>query len=219
MKNINKRHIIFTIILTVIYSFTIFSPICNAAARDFPDIKGHWAEMYISRLVEKGAISGMPDGNFYPDGTVTISQLIRIIISSEFGDIAPTGNHWASGYIQKAIELVLIDGYEFSDETVFDLPVDRMQAAKIVTHTLSNILGEDFESNTSAVDRFLDYVPGCKACMGEFHSYVGQPYIKGIISGKPGPVFDGEAYLTRAEASVIIMKMLDRQLRIPPVIE
>lgn len=219
MKTWNKTRIILAFIFTAIYLFTFLSPVCGAATKEFPDTSGHWAQMYLSRLVEKGAISGMPDGNFYPDDTITVSQFIKIIISSEFGDIAPIGNHWASGYIQKAIDFVLIDVHEFSDEAIFDLPVTRMQAAKIVTHTLSNILGEDLESNTSAVDRFLDYIAGCKICMGEFHSYVGQPYVKGIISGKPGPVFDGDASLTRAEASVIIMRMFDPQLRTPLVTE
>jgi hypothetical protein len=48
--------------------------------------------------------------------------------------------------------------------------------------------------------------------------FVGQVYIKGIMLGRSYSQFDPDSHLTRAEASAIIMRMLDPLLRNPPAI-
>ena len=190
-----------------------------ASARSFPDVSGHWGESYIAALVEKGAISGMPDGKFYPDDTVTFAQLVTMIIRREYGDIDPVGDHWASGYLQKASEIGLLEiesdiDYQESD---FSLGITRYDTAAIIRNALMLIYGEAEEPETDIVVLFEDY-PSCKSCRASFQENVGQVYLKGIMGGKPGPIFDGEATLTRAEASVTILKLIDPSYRTPPEI-
>ena len=210
MKKPNNRYL--ALALIGIYSLTVFASVCNAADINFPDTNGHWAEMYISRLAEMGAISGMTDGNFYPDNTVTYAQLVRMIISSKYGIIDPIDDYWASGYISKAAEIGIIEQHE-TDKAIMEQAINRMETARIITNSLLIILEEEFEPNTSAVEEFEDIDKGCHLCLGNYHNNVGQPYVKGIISGRPGPVFDAEAFLTRAEASVVIVRMLDPSTR------
>jgi hypothetical protein len=183
-----------------------------AAGEVFPDISGHWAEKYISALTEKGGINGMPDGKFHPNDTVTFPQYIKIVIGCEYGEIAPVeGGDWASGFLQKALDTGIID----TDDIGNTGPITRNDAARIVAASLTQIYAEEAAPDTDIVSRFSDY-PSCKSCRTFFHEVVGECYVKGIITGKPGPIFDGEANLTRAEACIIIMKMIDPSLRTPP---
>ena len=185
-----------------------------ASGKDFPDVKGHWAEKYILELADKGGIDGMLDGSFHPNDTVTFPQYVKIIIGSEYGEIPPVENgSWASGYMYKALEAGIIDFQDLENTE----PITRNDAARIVANSLLYILSEEEAPDTSIVSVFEDY-PTCKSCRGFFDTIIGQCYVKGIITGKPGPVFDGEANLTRAEACIIIMKMHDHTLRTPPEI-
>ena len=212
MKNRN----VVVVVLAAILLAMILPIEALSANKDFPDIHGHWAEKYILALAEKGGISGMPDGKFYPGETVTFPQFVKIIIGCEFGEIAPAeGGDWASGYIRKAVDVGIID---FAD-TENQEAITRYDAARIVAESLRYIYNEQEESDTSISQKFEDYPYSCKACRGSFEMTVGQCYVKGIITGRPGPVFDGDDSLTRAEACIIIMKMIDPTLRTPPPAE
>jgi len=205
-----KKTVIFALALAAI--LLMIAPADGLAAeKDFPDIQVHWAREYVLALAEKGGISGMPDGKFHPEDTVTLPQFVKIIIGCEYGDIAPfDGGDWASGYLQKALEVGIIDYMDLSNAGA----ISRYDAARIVAASLIYIYEEEEASDTTAVEIFEDY-PSCKSCRSEFDMTVGQCYMKGIITGKPGPIFDGEGNLTRAEASIMIMKMIDPALRTP----
>ncbi|MDY6783319.1 MAG: S-layer homology domain-containing protein [Cyanobacteriota bacterium] len=85
----------------------------------FRDIDGHWAEAFIDRLVQRGAISGFPDGTFQPEASLTRAQYAALIATvfdlprqlgrqSQFGDVPAT--FWAAKAIQKAAEMGFIAG-------------------------------------------------------------------------------------------------------------
>jgi len=199
------------IALVVICFAAVFPANCLAEDKDFPDIHGHWAEQYILALAERGGIAGMPDGSFHPNDLVTFPQFIKIIIGCEYGEMAPAeGGDWASGYMQKAVDVGIIDF------TVLDYTenMTRLDAARIIASSLTFIYNEEEVADTSIVEEFEDY-PSCKSCRGDFHNIIGPCYVKGIITGRPGPVFDGDANLTRAEACIMIMKMMEPDLRSP----
>jgi len=209
-----KKIIIIVLTSTLLLLGTIIPGTSFAVDKDFPDSRGHWAEQYILALTEMGGINGMTDGNFHPNEEVTFPQYVKIIIGCEYGVIAPDdGGDWASGYMKKALEIGIIDHWDMENTG----PITRYDAARVVVSSLLRIYGEEEETDTSPVEVFEDY-PSCKTCRSSFHETVGQCYVKGIITGKPGPVYDGEASLTRAEACIIIMKMIDPTLRTPIVV-
>lgn len=43
------------------------------------DIKGHWAEKHIQKLVDYGVVNGYPDGTFKPDNTITRAEAAAMI--------------------------------------------------------------------------------------------------------------------------------------------
>lgn len=61
-----------------------FDTIIRALNHDVPniqlsDIKGHWAEEYIKRVVEEGIIKGYPGGLFKPNQYVTRAELATVM--------------------------------------------------------------------------------------------------------------------------------------------
>ena len=228
MNRTNRKHTKRAIILAIIITIAIFPINSLAKAKEFLDMKGHWAETYVAALVEKGGIAGMPDGLFHPSESMTFPQFVKIIVGNVYGDIEPIDSNWASGYMQKAMEIGIITPEDIEKSEA----ITRFEAVKIVHEALRNIYNEtDVEDAYVYVRKFEDY-PSCKSCRGPFEGEIAQCYIKGIITGKPGtvtyddygveierhqgPLFDGEAGLTRAEGSIIIMKMIDPALRTPP---
>ncbi|MBE9128444.1 MULTISPECIES: S-layer homology domain-containing protein [unclassified Coleofasciculus] len=87
----------------------------------FRDLTGHWAGAFIRGLVDKGLISGFPDGTFKPEESITRAQYAAIIAKAfdlprqvgastgSFRDIP--SDFWASAAIQKAGTMGFISGF------------------------------------------------------------------------------------------------------------
>jgi parallel beta-helix repeat protein len=85
----------------------------------FRDLDRHWAEVFIDRLVQQGAISGFPNGTFQPEASLTRAEYAALIATifdlprqlgrqSQFWDVPAT--FWAAKAIQKAAEMGFIAG-------------------------------------------------------------------------------------------------------------
>ncbi len=87
---------------------------------NFRDVSGHWAETFIERLVDRGSISGFPDGTFRPQNSLTRAEYAALIANS-FDLPRKVGagtwlkdvqsNFWAINAIQKAAAMGFISGF------------------------------------------------------------------------------------------------------------
>ena len=87
---------------------------------NFRDVSGHWAETFIERLVDRGSISGFPDGTFRPQNSLTRAEYAALIANS-FDLPRKVGagtwlkdvpsNSWAVSAIQKAAAMGFISGF------------------------------------------------------------------------------------------------------------
>ena len=198
----------------VLVILMLMSGLCFAEDTSFRDVRGHWAESYVSALVEKGSVSGMPDGLFYPDDNITFPQFVTIIISGEYGAQMPVNEHWASGYMQMALEKGLIDAGDLKKTE----DITRFEAVRLVSNALSYIFEEEEVIDIMSVPDFLDFAD-CRICQDNY-SYARQCHVKGIVVGRPSPdgnFFDGDNNLSRAEGCAILMRMLAPELRTPPL--
>lgn len=82
----------------------------------FPDVPAeHWAAGYVNFAYENGAISGFPDGNFYPEEKVTNEQVIKMLIGAwGYGDEAEKNGGYPNGYVKVAKEHGVLDTIEFN---------------------------------------------------------------------------------------------------------
>ncbi|MDM5275747.1 S-layer homology domain-containing protein, partial [Paenibacillus silvae] len=70
----------------------------------FKDIQGHWAESSIRSAINKGIVSGYPNGMFYPENKVTRAEFLKIVIGSLGYETESTtsGAPWYKAYVAAA---------------------------------------------------------------------------------------------------------------------
>lgn len=61
---------------------TAFGEGSNKDMSRFPDVKGHWAEQHIEKLVDYGIVNGFEDGLFKPDEPITRAQASAMIVKA-----------------------------------------------------------------------------------------------------------------------------------------
>jgi len=198
-----KKRIAIGLIMCLVLQTVVF------AASDYADIQNHWAKPYIEALADRNAVSGTDDGLFHPDGQVTFGQFVAMIAESAREETEPGNGDPDSGYLELALEKGIIDAGDLESAGSV---ITRLTAVRLCHMTLLNILGEGDEENASAAARDLIDFNSCHTC----REHLSQLYAKGIVTGRPGNVFDGDAGLTRAEACALVMRMIDPSLRAAP---
>ena len=206
-----KKCIKFRFALIAITLFMVLqsvTPVFSAEIK-FSDLQGHWSETYVNALVAADAISDSGDGLFKPDELITFGQFITIIMTSKYGKQDLSGDDLISPYLEIALKDGIIDQNSLPTANT---PMDRLSAIMLSHLFLTNVMQEEDSEYYSAAEQLVDYdfCPSCRA-------HLEQCYAKGIVVGRPGSVFDGEAKLTKAEACTIIAKTINLSLRTPPI--
>ncbi|PKM49169.1 MAG: hypothetical protein CVV02_17295 [Firmicutes bacterium HGW-Firmicutes-7] len=100
---------------------TLISTVSFAAVNE--DVAGTDYEVAVSKLKAIGVMEGYPDGSFQPEGEITRAEFAKIaVVAMGLGDAANAskgntkfpdvnGTHWASGYINLAVNTGLLKGY------------------------------------------------------------------------------------------------------------
>lgn len=197
---------------TITITLKSIKELVNDTINKFNDIKGsEWFINQVSKLVGIGGIDGYPDGTFKPNNTINRGEFTKILVSI-FGhkNLPKTTSHWASGYISKAEELGLIDKDEFKDA---DKVITRNEMAKMAANSL-NLLGEKHITDR---EDYKELIKDYNNVSEKYKDFVLKVYAKGIITGFPDGTFGGEKGLTRAEASSVIIRVIDEtERKVPP---
>ncbi|MEN1761722.1 S-layer homology domain-containing protein [Anoxynatronum sibiricum] len=176
----------------------LLAPLTSFAASD---LKGHWAENVVREMMARGAINGYPDGTFRPDNPITRAEFTTILVSvmgyqqDASKVFADTQSHWARAAISTAHLQGVVKGYS---DSMFgpDDPISREQVAVMVTKAASLPRGGQ--------PAFTDYM--------EIREWAREGVIAavsaGIFSGYPDNSFKPRTPMTRAEASVVLQKVL-----------
>lgn len=188
-------------LLAMLATFTSFAGLASAS---FSDTEGHWAEDYITTLVDQGVVSGYDDDTFGPDDSLTRAQLAKIAVlafdieldeeyDAGFADVDT--DMWYSSYVNTAAKNGVVGGYTDSDgvETGYfgpDDTVNRAQAAKI----LVNAAG--LTTNTDGGPHFDDVEEGTW-----YYDYVETAYMNSVLDGYGDGTYGPADSVTRGQIS------------------
>ena len=124
----------------------------------FADIKGNWAEGFITQLAAKGIISGFEDNTFRPEAKVTRAQFAAIIAKAftppakraavNFGDVATS--FWGFEAIQTASRGGFMAGYPGG---VFQ-PSQQIPRVQVLVAIANGL--EFGEGDTAVLSRYTD---------------------------------------------------------------
>ncbi|OPA74364.1 S-layer protein [Paenibacillus selenitireducens] len=178
----------------------------------FADMNGHWAKTSIDRLTGMQAIRGYEDHLFHPNDQVTRAQFASIFAKAlglqasgnalVFNDTdeIPT---WAKSDIAALVEAGWISGYKENGQVSFkpDQVITRAEIAVM----LNQALHLDSQSAGDATSQFKDVsqIPSWT------HASVNSLVQSGIIQGYEDQSFRANSHATRAEAAVMMNKLLD----------
>ena len=169
-----------------------------------------WYYPHMKMLVEKGGIDGYEDNTFRPNNQITNAEFIKIIVGLVDTGSIVYDTHWAEGYIQKARGLGIIEADELP-ESEYDEPIRRQRMAKFAARTMEKVLKETPTVDTQEyISKIKDWSDVCESCK----PYVAEVYSKGVICGMPDGTFSGGNYTTRAEATTMLVRMIDSSYRV-----
>lgn len=175
-------------------------------ATEFSDIAGSWAEAAIKRAVRQGIVSGYPDHTFKPNKSVTRAEftvlLARTLEWKHAGtELAFTDQEqigvWATEAVAQAVQAGVLNGYE-DGRFLPDAPITRAEMATM----FARALGLQTPTNTTA---FADD----EAIPEWAKSAVEASRIQGILIGRGDNRFEPNSSANRAEATMIMLRMLD----------
>ena len=183
----------------------------------FTDItRSDWYYDNITKLVDMGGFGGYPDGSIRPQQTMTRAEFIKSTLSLlGYEDLTPTGSHWASGYVAKALKLKLI----CPDMSInLNSYITRYDMARISSHILT-YQNQEPDENLLAYSQSIKDINKIPATTGEdLKVAVLHSFANGVITGYPDGTFSGTKTLTRAEAASVLLRLTDKSLRVVPTV-
>ncbi len=173
---------------------------------EFKDIKGHWAEEAIQTLANKDIIHGKGENIFDPQGTVTIAEFVTLSLNvmGEKVPAATKNQKWFSPYINRAMELNIIQNRQFSS---FNRPIRREEMSSIAINTYERVNKLD---SSLATDKLISKIKDYDKIKDRYKESVLKSYAVGLFNGRPDGIFDPRGTATRAEAAIVILKMIDK---------
>ncbi|MBQ6938156.1 MAG: S-layer homology domain-containing protein [Clostridia bacterium] len=184
-------------------------PSPSTASTPFADVsETHWANEYIAKLYNSGAINGVSETAFNPAGSVQRQDFVKILIGalgtklsqnkSEFADVQ-SGAYYES-YVMTALENGFISG---TGDGSFGVGsnLKREDAAVIMARVLDSYgvktlqLGKTFNDDAQVSDYAKDAIKKVSAI--------------GIFGGDDLGNFNPKGSLTRAEACAILCRLAD----------
>lgn len=171
------------------------------------DIKGHWAESYITKAINAGIISGYPNGGFKPDNPVSRAEFIHML-NAVLGNTGTTAisysdtprSEWYYTDISKAVAAGYVSGY--SDSTFKPNDTITRQEAAVM---LARIIPTYGKSKSLSMFSDASSVPNWAA------ESLRRIYGKGYMGAYDDAKLHPEAKMTRAQAAKIVCDIADKE--------
>lgn len=197
--------------------------------RSFEDVQGHWAQRFIEVLASRQIVQGINEKEFLPDEKISRAEFTTMLIkeidrgesnfsigyNGFFKDVPEEA--WYSYYIERAKEIGLIHG---TTEDCFEPEknLSREEAFVILMQIYEMTKKENGLKldNWRNLSLFNEERVAQKQTVGDMNhvSDWAKPFVlkgmeEGIYKGYPDGTIRPQQTLTRAEASTLLLKLLE----------
>ncbi|MBE6037389.1 MAG: S-layer homology domain-containing protein, partial [Clostridiales bacterium] len=192
----------FLVSLTLILLMICISAV-PAAAAEYDDIDGHWAEEAIERWSDYGIVQGY-DGRFDPSGLLTRGQMAAILCrllqlpeAEDYGFADVSESDWFFDYVNRCAAAGIMKGDGTNANP--DDPITREQAMVMLGRALQIEPLEDYDLSSYADDHHVsDYAVG----------YVAAMVKSGIVNGTAADLLSPQANIDRASKVTILHRAI-----------
>lgn len=181
----------------------------------FVDIAGHWAKKDIELLAAKHVVNGMTDRTFEPDGVITRAQFAAMIVKAigiqpqsgtkkAFSDVS--SSEWFYEAVQAAAQAGIVNGINDKQFAPKD-PISREQITVMIMRAYSYLTGQDYNAVTGSGELIFtdrDDIDSWAVKAVQTASDLG------IVSGIRESVFAPGEHATRAQAAVLLKRLLEK---------
>jgi len=178
----------------------------------FSDVTQGWAKEAVEALAARGIVKGVGADKFNPTDQITraefvsmlmnMLQLTEVTSTSSFTDVKPGA--WYEANIATAAKLGIVNGKPDGSFGVHE-KITREDMAVILYKAIQY---KQLELTSQRIGGFIDE----DSIAGYAKEAVGAMYAAGIINGVGNVEFAPKNHATRAEAAVIMYRVLQRYL-------
>ncbi|WP_197035391.1 S-layer homology domain-containing protein [Paenibacillus sp. UNC451MF] len=178
-------------------------------SKTFADMSGHWARQDIELLASKLIVSGRTDSDFVPEETITRAEFAALLVRglgltetefTSFHDVST--KDWFAGAVGAAIKAGLADGISDDKFAPYE-NITREQMATMMSRAMK-AAGKLPTADLKSLEAFEDRI----SISTWARESAAQSIAAGIMKGKSSSAFDPGASATRAEAVVVLKRML-----------
>jgi hypothetical protein len=173
-----------------------------------------WASRQIQVAAAKGLVEGRAEGEFVPDGKVTRAEFAKMVVKAfslenakaveAFDDVSD--NDWFKSYVAAAVQAGLINGRSASQ---FDpnANITRAEMATIVSRALVKVKNyKEISDVNASLKSFAD----AANISDSLKAGAALAVKEGIIIGEENHQFNPNNDATRAQAAVILYRLLNK---------
>ncbi|MNZ72685.1 Endo-1,4-beta-xylanase A precursor [compost metagenome] len=179
---------------------------------ELSDITRHWAKAEIELLTSKLIVQGNHQGRFEPNKPVTRAEFVAMLVralgldgpreTGTFADIDPAS--WYSDDVELAVKLGLVQGFENQTFRPYSL-ITRQEMAVMAARAWTSVEQvRPKPAEGSILTRFTDEDSLSEWSRDAISLLVQQNIMQGI----PGSRFAPDSSASRAEAAVILTRLL-----------
>ena len=188
--------------LSIALAVTMFSTTAFAASVKFSDVpSSHWASSSISKMADKGIMSGIGNNLFAPSHTLTGAEFVTMIVRHFYEDkLGTEGEKWYSEFMAAAKSANILTGTDVTAEGT----INRYDMAQL----MYNVLKAEGITTSSLSD--TSKVADWSSVPSAYRDAVSVCYNMGMLSGVDSKgTFNGTGNMDRAQAAVVMDRLIE----------
>ena len=211
--------------LAVILTISLFALPAQAASRNYTDVPtDYWAYDAIMEMSDRGVVNGFTASTFGPGGQVTNAQFVVMMTRAFYADdlenaVSPV-DYWWGANMNVAQDAGLMDnttlgrtyqrisGVESWDADLAGQPMTRYDMAMVMYNYLQGVV--DMPTAAELLEARED-IGDYSSIPSSYRDAVAAVYAMGCLNGTSAGIFDGSANMTRAQACVVMQRIMDTQ--------
>lgn len=193
--------------LSIALAVTMLSTTAFAASVKFTDVpSNHWASTSISKMADKGIMSGIGNNLFAPSQQLSNAEFITMLVRQFYSDkMGAEGGTWYAPFMAGAKSANILTGTNVgSNEGLATSTINRYDMAQL----MYNILKAEGVSTSPLPD--TSKVDDWASVPATYRDAVSVCYNMGMLSGVDSKgTFNGTSVMDRAQAAVVMSRLLE----------
>lgn len=193
--------------MSIALAVTMLSTTAFAASVKFTDVpSSHWASSSISKMADRGIMSGIGNNMFAPSNTLSNAEFITMLVRQFYSDkLGTEGGAWYAPFMAAAKSASILTGTSVgSNDGLATSTINRYDMAQL----MYNVLKAEGITTSSLSD--TSKVADWASVPSTYQDAVSVCYNMGMLTGVDSKgTFNGTGVMDRAQAAVVMSRLIE----------